>query len=118
MTYSYEKKPSLEDLAHHGVKGMHWGVRKARTGNIDRETSRLDRVAKGGGSVRDKVVALNSAKLTKVVRRGGLRSEAARNSKDLKAQRERLATGKATMKDVLKAYGSVSVVDVIRSTRD
>jgi hypothetical protein len=115
MTYSNGEKPSLE---HHGVKGMHWGVRKARTGNIDQETARLDRVAKGGGSLRDKAVALNSAKLTKVVRKGGLKSEAARNSADLKAQKQRLATGKATMSDVLKAYGSVSVIDVVRSMKD
>jgi hypothetical protein len=118
MTYSYDEKPSLEDLAHHGVKGMHWGVRKARTGNIDKETARLDRVAGGGGSVRDKALALNRAKLTKVVRKGGLRSEAARNSADLKAQRARLVAGKATMGDLLKAYGSVSLIDIARSTRD
>lgn len=107
-----------DNISHHGVKGMHWGVRKARTGNIDKETARLDRVAKGGGSVRDKALALNSAKLTKVVRKGGLRSEAARNSADLKAQKQRLATGHATVKDVLKAYGSVSLVDVLRSRKD
>lgn len=27
-TYFVGAKPSLEDLAHYGVKGMHWGVRK------------------------------------------------------------------------------------------
>lgn len=26
-----QEKPSLEDLVHHGVKGMHWGVRKEYT---------------------------------------------------------------------------------------
>lgn len=28
MTFTGHEKPRLEDLAHHGVKGMHWGVRK------------------------------------------------------------------------------------------
>lgn len=29
MTIMGQEKPSLEDLAHFGVKGMRWGVRKA-----------------------------------------------------------------------------------------
>jgi len=118
MTYLRDEKPDLANLSHHGVKGMHWGVRKARTGNIDQETARLDRVANGGGSIRDKALALNRSKIPKLVRRGGLQSEAARNSADLKRQRERLATGNATMSDLLKAYGSVSLVDIIKSRHD
>lgn len=31
MISGQEDKPSLDDLAHHGIKGMHWGVRKAGT---------------------------------------------------------------------------------------
>jgi hypothetical protein len=118
MTYSYEEKPSLEDLSHHGVKGMHWGVRKARTGNIDEQTKVLDRVAGGRGSTLDKVRVAGSSSVGRLVKSGGLKSEAARQSADLKAQRARLVAGKATMSDVLKAYGSVSVIDVLRSTRD
>ena len=30
MKYYGDEKPSLEDLAHHGVKGQRWGVRKSR----------------------------------------------------------------------------------------
>lgn len=29
-----QDKPSLEELAHHGVKGMHWGVRKERDSGV------------------------------------------------------------------------------------
>lgn len=30
-----EVKPSLEEIEHSGVKGMHWGVRKARQLNSE-----------------------------------------------------------------------------------
>ena len=37
----YEEKPSLEDaLAHHGVKGMKWGHRKAHSTGITRKQNR------------------------------------------------------------------------------
>lgn len=32
--YFGEEKPPLEYLVHHGVKGMHWGVRKDRSGGV------------------------------------------------------------------------------------
>lgn len=35
--YGDEGKPSLEELAHHGVKGMKWGVRKDREARKDAE---------------------------------------------------------------------------------
>lgn len=118
MTYSYEEKPSLEDLSHHGVKGMHWGVKKARTGNIDKATKVLDRVAGGHGSKLDKVRVAGSSSVGNLIKSGGVKKEAARQSADLKAQRARLVAGKATMGDMLKAYGSVSLLDIARSTRD
>lgn len=30
----FPQKPSLDELVHHGVKGMHWGVRKDREGGV------------------------------------------------------------------------------------
>ena len=30
-----QENPSSGELAHYGVKGMKWGVRKARTGDLN-----------------------------------------------------------------------------------
>lgn len=35
-----DAKPSLEELAHHGVKGMQWGVRKTRSTSAEIHTAR------------------------------------------------------------------------------
>lgn len=45
MTYliGADDKPSLEELVHFGVRGMHWGVRKSRTPGV---SARTDREAK------------------------------------------------------------------------
>lgn len=114
------QNPPLEDLAHYGVKGMHWGVRKGRTGDIAIATKALDRVAKGKGTALDKVAAVGhtpTLRTGNLLRKGGLANEAARKSKDLKAQSRRLATGKAKVSDVLKAYGTVSLTSVVRSMK-
>jgi hypothetical protein len=34
---------STDELAHYGVKDMHWGVRKARPGGVSRSTDRMAR---------------------------------------------------------------------------
>ena len=42
MTYliGANDKPSLEELVHFGVKGMHWGVRKSSTPGVSRSVDR------------------------------------------------------------------------------
>jgi len=30
MRYLFDEKPSLEELSHHGIKGMKWGSRRAK----------------------------------------------------------------------------------------
>jgi hypothetical protein len=112
---------NFSDLSHYGTKGMHWGVRKARTGDVAKVTQRLDRVAKGEGSLRDKTVAIGRTKVYKVPKlltKDGLANEASRQSEELKAHSERLSTGHATAKDILQAYGSTSISSIIKSMKD
>jgi hypothetical protein len=98
------------ELVHYGVKGMKWGVRKQRTGRLNVRASRLERVAAGKGSFRDKATTVAGTSVYGAVKsRGSLRDEAARRAKNLRGQERRLATGKAKATDLLKAYGSTTV---------
>lgn len=109
---------SDDELAHYGVKGMKWGARKARTGDLHVRASRNERVASGKGSLLDKAVTLGGSNTVRLVTSRGFKNEAARRGENKRAQIERLATGKATVLDVMKAYGTVSVTSLARATRD
>lgn len=110
-----QQNPPGDDLAHYGVKGMRWGVRKARTGDLNAKASRHERVAAGKGSLRDKAVTLGGSSLYNLARSGGLKNEAARRARNERAQIERLSTGKAKATDILRAYGTVSVYSLVGS---
>lgn len=63
MTF-VDQKPDLDVLAHHGVKGMKWGVKKSRSVEIraarDRQSQRMHTgkdVIKGHSAYEDKVMA-------------------------------------------------------------
>ncbi len=105
-------------LAHYGTPGMKWGVRQARTGQIGTATKRLDAVASGHGTVIQKVRTVAGSSALRLATSGGLKKEAARQSADLKAQRARLEKGNASLKDIMKAYGHISLADILRSTKD
>jgi hypothetical protein len=100
------------ELVHYGVKGMKWGVRKARTGDLNTRASRLERVASGKGSLADKVVSLGGSSLHNLAVQRGLKNEAARRAANYRGQIERLSTGKAKVSDILKAYGTVSLASL------
>lgn len=106
-----------KELTHYGVKGMKWGVRKARTGQLNTRASRNERVASGKGSLGDKVVTLAGSSTARLVTSGGLKKEAARRAKNKRAEIERLATGKAKVTDILKSYGTVSALDLAVAAR-
>ena len=109
------KSPSQETaLIHYGVKGMRWGVKKGRTGDLNVKASRHERVASGKGSLTDKVVTIGGSTAANLAMRG-LKGEAARRAKNERAQIERLSTGKAKVSDLLKAYGTASIYSVVGS---
>jgi hypothetical protein len=112
-----QKNPPRDDLTHYGVKGMHWGVRKGRTGRLNVRAARDERVASGTGSLRDKAVTLAGTTTYGLVKsRGGLKKDAARRAANKRAQIERLSTGKSKVTDLLRAYGTTSYLKIARST--
>lgn len=106
-----------DELAHYGVEGMKWGVRKAHTGQLEKPIARLNRVAEGKGSLYDKARVASDSSALRLVTSKGLKGEAARRAAKLEAHRDRLATGHATAMDILKAYGSVSIVSLARAAK-
>ena len=95
-------------LAHYGVKGMKWGVRKRRAGLQERADA-LNRVAKGKSTTSDKILATNTLSALDIARGRGIKSGAAIKAKqyekavaklDAKAARksEKAANGKAAAK--------------------
>jgi hypothetical protein len=99
-----------EELVHYGIKGMKWGVQKARTGRLNVRASRLERVSTGKGTARDKIVTIAGTNAYGAIKsRGSLKKEATRRAENLRGQERRLATGKAKALDIIKAYGSTTV---------
>ncbi|ASU04006.1 hypothetical protein SEA_MAYA_10 [Streptomyces phage Maya] len=98
-----------EELKHYGVKGMKWGVRKARTGDLNLQASRHETIARGEGTKMQKISATLNTPFKKLLVKDGVKQHAAERAKDLRGQERRLATGKAKTSDILKAYGTVSI---------
>lgn len=109
-----------EFLAHYGVKGMKWGVRKARTGDLGTSAARLKRYASGeskkaGGLRRlvDTAEAVGQYSGRDLIKGRGLHEAAKIRGKAMEKERNRLANGKATRSDILRAYGSQAILTYI-----
>jgi hypothetical protein len=113
----HSESPNSDALVHYGVKGMKWGVRKARTGQLADFARVHEKVAAGKGTLVEKHFALSTNSKTGMVRRG-LKAQSAISAKNARDEIERLSTGKAKVKDILRAYGSANVHDIIRSRRN
>jgi hypothetical protein len=92
--------PVEEFLAHHGVKGMKWGVnREARLG-------RLTRVGAGTATRGQKVhTVLTDIGKNEIKRSGGLKEAAAKKAGTLEERKARIQSGKATTKDFIALHG-------------
>jgi len=123
MTYLVgDEKPSLEDLAHHGVKGMKWGVRTgglrgrvrgAADDQFQRRITTANAVATGTAKKRDVVrtVAFTGSHVTN-------KKLAARRVQVLQERQARVAKGEAKVGDILSVIGHTSVADLAVSRRD
>lgn len=112
-----EEKPSLDDLAHFGVKGMKWGVKKAYTNRVTKQTGFYGRVAEGTGGKRDKVKAALYTPVPDMLKGGGLKGGAKRVDDRIKGHLDRVNSGKRTLHDTLVLVGGVSLGDVVKGAR-
>jgi len=97
-----------EFLAHYGVKGMKWGVRKQN--QLDNYT----RVADGKASVTQRLNVYASMSLLEIAVAGGGKKAAANRAAGLAAQKARIESGKSTVFDKMDRAMNTSVIDLAR----
>lgn len=97
-----------DNLKHHGVKGMKWGVRKQK------ELDSFERVASGKAKTLERLRVAGSFSAVELAAAGGLRGAAASRAAGLRAQRERIESGKSTVLDKMDRALNTSVLDLTR----
>jgi len=96
-------------LTHHGVKGMKWGQRKQR--QLDTYT----RIASGHGKAHEKLrLSLNAHPIEIARGKGSVKKIAANRASVLEADKARIESGKATLRDKLDRAMNTSVIDLAR----
>lgn len=119
---STEKPGTPAELAHHGVKGMKWGVRKAYTERRSDEASTLRRFSKSPSGLsglkpsrlRDAAVVDKHIGPFTAISKGGYRPAAAAKADEYQKHVDRINRGKATTKDKLLMYGNLSLADIAK----
>lgn len=93
---------------HHGVKGMHWGIRKRE--RIQRTTE----VGRGRSGFVRKARVYPLTNPFDLLRTGSFRKSAARKARRMTARNKRLSTkGKAKVRDYLIEAGTARVTDIL-----
>lgn len=98
---------SHEFLAHYGVKGMQWGVRR------DRRAARLASLGTGDGGVASKARSIRDYGIVDTVRGRGLRGGARIRGNRQLARNQRVKNGEASVRDKIAYYGGTRAVDLI-----
>jgi len=109
----------LDTLAHYGIKGMQWGVRrgakKSGVGRIRGAASQAlfdaARRRRSAASSVGKNLAYNAAAGRIRTRSGNLNT-----AKNQEASARRILAGKTTTKDLIRAYGNIHIVDLVVTT--
>lgn len=117
---------NFDFLAHYGVKGMKWGVRKrakdrvkrANSNRLAKRSESLKRVSEGKGSIRDKAYALSTISSGKIIANKGFKNAAAEKASRLSDRNERVKSGKTTITDKLDAALFTTPIDVLRARKD
>ena len=100
-------------LAHYGVKGMRWGVRR------ENRIQSLERIGAGTASRREVLrYATTEATGAGMRRGGGLAGSAANKAANMRAVDARRARGEGTVGDFLKVHGGDRIIDTGRLDRD
>jgi len=98
--YGDEEKPSLESLIleHHGVPGMHWGVRH------ERDLQYHKSIAAGKGSKAQRAnYALRTASVREMIKHNGdINKIAAARANKLQKEKDRITSGNASVGDAAK----------------
>lgn len=96
-------------LEHHGVKGMHWGVRKGtqRAGAVARQ-SRIN--------ANDRFIAKNQKMATRKILPAP--KTAARNIKKLEKSNARLKAGHVHVVDILDRHSVILIKDIRKAVND
>lgn len=96
-----------EYLAHYGIPGMKWGVRR------ERRIQSLDRAIRGEGGVATKARALSKLTPVDLVKGRGIRGGSQRKAARNRARNARVQAGQGRLRDNAVYYGSTRVSDLI-----
>lgn len=122
----YSEKPSLDELAHYGVRGMKWGVRRGGLGarfkgalsdRNQQQTAILTRMKEGRGKGLDEKLgaAISTAANLGRNRRNKVIDKQLGKLED---QKRRIESGKLKARDILESLATTSVLDLAVSRRD
>lgn len=105
-----EEKPAL---AHYGVKGMKWGVRKGYAERKRASAAQSIRVGQGKGSLIDKAYVHGfKTPLVQVVSSGGFKKAALVTGQRERAHANRVEKGSKKVYDLMRLYSDVRLSDI------